>query len=94
MPNPVLYDLDQGVATLTLNRPDKLNAINYAMADFLLELLDRLEADPDVRVVILTGAGERAFSAGGDIHEFTQSVGRGANAAVSRRCGAAEPQAD
>jgi enoyl-CoA hydratase/carnithine racemase len=44
--------------------------------------LDQIEVAPDVRAVILTGAGERAFSAGADIHEFSQSVGRGANTAV------------
>jgi enoyl-CoA hydratase/carnithine racemase len=81
MSDPVLCDVSNGVATLTLNRPARLNAINYALADALLALLDRLETAPDVSVVILTGAGERAFSAGGDIHEFSESVRRGAAAA-------------
>jgi enoyl-CoA hydratase/carnithine racemase len=79
---PLLCDVADSISTVTLNRPEKLNAINYAMADALLALLDRLEVDPEVRAVILTGAGERAFSAGGDIHEFSQSVRLGANAAV------------
>lgn len=79
MPAPelILLDIDDEIATLTLNRPEKLNAISYALADRLLERLDAIEVDPAIRAVILTGAGERAFSAGGDIHEFSQSVGRG-----------------
>jgi enoyl-CoA hydratase len=82
MTSTVLCSVAGGIATLTLNRPDKLNAINYAMIDTLLGLLDRLEADGEVRALILTGAGERAFSAGGDIPEFSESVRRGAAAAV------------
>jgi enoyl-CoA hydratase/carnithine racemase len=70
------------IALLTLNRPDKLNALNYEMIDRLMERLDEIEGTSDVRAVILTGAGERAFSAGADIHEFSQSVRRGANTAV------------
>ncbi|HET8729089.1 MAG TPA: crotonase/enoyl-CoA hydratase family protein [Alphaproteobacteria bacterium] len=82
MSNPVLCDVAEGIATLTLNRPEKLNAINYAMADALVAALDAVEADPGVRAVILTGAGDRAFSAGGDIHEFSRSVRHGAETAV------------
>jgi enoyl-CoA hydratase len=82
MSSTVLCEIAGGIATLTLNRPDKLNAINYAMIDTLLGLLDRLEADSAVRALILTGAGERAFSAGGDIPEFSESVRRGPEAAV------------
>lgn len=82
MSNPVLCDVADGIATLTLNRPEKLNAIDYAMADALLAALDAIEADAGVRAIILTGAGDRAFSAGGDIHEFSQSVRRGPEAAV------------
>lgn len=82
MAKPVLCEITDGIATLTLNRPEKLNAINYAMVDTLLAMLDTIEADTDVSAVILTGAGERAFSAGGDIHEFSQSVRSGADTAV------------
>lgn len=74
------------IALLTLNRPEKLNAINYAMADRLLALLDKIEADGSIRAVILTGAGERAFSAGGDIHEFSRSIRNGADEAVRDFC--------
>ena len=70
------------VGVLTLNRPEKLNALNYAMNDLLMGHLDRLEADGAVRAVILTGAGERAFSAGGDIPEFQASIAEGVDNAV------------
>ena len=62
----VLYDADDGVARITLNRPIVLNAINKNVTRLLDRALDRAEADDDVRAVILTGAG-RAFSAGGDL---------------------------
>jgi enoyl-CoA hydratase/carnithine racemase len=78
----LLCDVTDGVATLTLNRPDKLNAISYAMVDALVAALDALESDAQVGAVILTGAGERAFSAGADIREFSESVRDGADAAV------------
>jgi enoyl-CoA hydratase len=58
------------VATITINRPDKLNALNEPTRAAIVSALDRFESDPDVRVVILTGAGEKAFIAGADIAEF------------------------
>lgn len=82
MSNPVLCEIADGIATLTLNRPEKLNAINYAMADALLAALDAIEADARVGAVILTGAGERAFSAGADVREFSRSVRLGPETAV------------
>ncbi len=64
--------IDQGgtIVTLTLNRPDKLNAIDSPMLDALEKILAEIERDTEVRVVVLTGAG-RAFSAGADIKEWT-----------------------
>lgn len=82
MTDLVIRECRDGVTTLRLNRPDRLNAIDYALADELLRHLDELETDDAVRAVILTGSGERAFSAGGDIHEFAASVQRGVNAAI------------
>ena len=61
---------DGGVAWVTLNRPDVLNAINMRMRDELWEMMHAVRDDPDVRVVVFTGAGDRAFSAGADISEF------------------------
>jgi enoyl-CoA hydratase/carnithine racemase len=82
MPNHMLVEISDKVALLTLNRPEKLNALSYALIDELMALLDTIEADRAVQAVILTGAGERAFSAGGDIPEFTRSVYAGADIAV------------
>ena len=82
MTDLVLSETREGVTVLTLNRPEKLNALNYALIDRLLVVLDAVEVDGSVRAVILTGAGERAFSAGGDIHEFSGSVARGADVAL------------
>jgi len=59
-----------GFAWVTLNRPDVLNAINMEMRDELWDLTHAVRDDPDVRVVIFRGAGDRAFSAGADISEF------------------------
>ena len=58
---------DAGVATLTLNRPDALNALDVDMLDRLPGLLQQLSEDDSVRCVVVTGAGDRAFCAGGDI---------------------------
>lgn len=82
MSDTVTMSLSGGIALLTLNRPQQLNALNYALIDRLMALLDTIELADEVRAVILTGAGDRAFSAGADIHEFRQSVMRGANEAV------------
>ncbi len=62
---PVLYEKRDSIATLTLNRPDTLNAMNEAMMAEFERLLLEIEADPEVRAVVLTGAG-RGFSSGGD----------------------------
>ena len=82
MTHLVLSETCDGVTILTLNRPEKLNALNYALMDRLLAILDDIEVDDGVRAVILTGAGERAFSAGGDIDEFSASVALGADVAM------------
>jgi enoyl-CoA hydratase len=82
MSTTVTCEASDGIAVLTLNRPDKLNAINYEMADTLLALLDVLEADKEVAAIIITGAGDRAFSAGADITEFSGSVAVGPSTAV------------
>jgi len=80
----VTMRVDQGIALLTLNRPDQLNALNYALIDRLMALLDEIELINNIRAVILTGAGERAFSAGADIREFRESVKLGPTEALRR----------
>jgi len=62
------------VALITLNRPEKLNAMSYELACELDEELTKVESDDGVRAVVLTGAGPRAFSAGGDIHQMVRST--------------------
>jgi enoyl-CoA hydratase/carnithine racemase len=70
MTEPVLFDVnDRGVATITLNRPDRLNAINLAMRDLLWNYLESIREMPDVRILVFRGEG-RCFSAGADISEF------------------------
>lgn len=66
----VLFDIDaRGVATITLNRPERLNAINMAMRDLLWTYLEACRDTPDVKLILFRGEG-RAFSAGADISEF------------------------
>ena len=62
----ILYDVEDGILTITLNRPDKLNAFTVTMMNELIEAFDRADADDAVRAVIVTGAG-RAFCAGADL---------------------------
>jgi enoyl-CoA hydratase/carnithine racemase len=78
----VLRQDDGRVALLTLNRPGKLNALNYELIDRLATRLDEIETEDAIRVVVLTGSGDRAFSAGADIAEFAPSVRKGAAAAL------------
>ena len=70
MNGEILFSSDGAVATLVLSNPDKLNAIDSAMWIALREALDRVAADPALRCLILRGAGDKAFAAGGDIEEF------------------------
>jgi enoyl-CoA hydratase len=67
----ILYEVAGGVATVTLNRPAVHNAMNEAMRGDLLRCFEALAHDDEVRVVVVTGAGGKAFSAGADIREFT-----------------------
>lgn len=65
----ILYDKSNGVVRLTLNRPEKLNAVNLAMRDELWSAFEAFRDDPDARVLVLRGAGD-AFCAGADISDF------------------------
>jgi enoyl-CoA hydratase len=66
----VLYQVAEGVATITINRPKKLNALNMAVIKTMRGFFQQAEEDPSVRVVILTSAEDKAFAAGADITEF------------------------
>ena len=73
LPN-LLTELDDGVLTVTLNRPERLNALNREAHESLEDLWSDVARDPEVRVVLLTGAG-RAFCAGGDVKDMAERSG-------------------
>jgi enoyl-CoA hydratase len=66
----IILEHEKGIATLYINRPEKLNALNKATIQELHETLALVDNNPDVRVIIITGSGEKAFVAGADIAEF------------------------
>jgi enoyl-CoA hydratase len=66
----LLYETAAGVATITINRPQVLNSLNQATLGELALVLKEAGSDPGVRVVILTGAGEKAFIGGADVIEL------------------------
>ena len=66
----IIYETKEGIATITFNRPKALNALNGALLGELSQALDKIAADEDIRVLILTGAGEKSFVAGADISEL------------------------
>ena len=70
----ILTERLEKVAIITMNRPEKLNALSYELAMELDEELKEIENNDDVCAVILTGAGPRAFSAGGDIMQMVKST--------------------
>lgn len=69
----IRYEAKDGVATVTLARPDVHNAMNETMRRELTEVFESLATRDDVRCIVVTGAGERAFSAGADIREFVET---------------------
>lgn len=74
MSDSVLFDArDDGIAIITLNRPEKRNALGLDIREGLFKAWDRFERDPDLRIAILTGAGEKAFCAGGDLKEMVEN---------------------
>lgn len=70
MAENIILDRTDRIARITINRPDKLNALNIRTRQEMAEALDELRADDAIRVVVITGAGEKAFVAGADINEF------------------------
>jgi len=84
MAEDVLETVKDGVAVLTLNRPERLNAMSGPMLDTLLEALPRLAEDPGVGVVVLTGAG-RGFCAGGDVKAMAEGASSAARPSRKRR---------
>jgi 2-(1,2-epoxy-1,2-dihydrophenyl)acetyl-CoA isomerase len=84
MTETILYEARDGIATITLNRPDSLNALLPEMSDHLTELVAQADADDAVRVIILTGAG-KAFSAGADLKLMGRPDRLGRSALVGRQ---------
>lgn len=72
----ILYEVSEGIATITLNRPDKLNAFTGRMMHEIISALDITDADDDVKVVIFTGAG-RAYCAGADLSSGGETFAKG-----------------
>src|SRR5688572_11078430 len=68
----LLVDIDGSIATVSVNRPDKRNALNATVRREIVAALDALRDNNDVRVIIFTGVGDKAFIAGADIGEFAQ----------------------
>lgn len=66
----IVFQIEQGIATVTFNRPKALNALNRELLAELTQALEAVQADEEIRVLILTGAGEKAFVAGADITEL------------------------
>lgn len=81
----ILVEKENGVAILTLNRPDKLNAMNRQLTAELQEAVKSMSADDDIGCIVITGAGQRAFSAGGDIHEQREDDRRYTQEELDRR---------
>src|SRR5688572_25910872 len=75
-PEVVLYEARSGVATITINRPDRRNAISPEVVTGISEALAQAEGDGSVRVVVLTGAGDKAFCAGGDLGGSSMDGGK------------------
>lgn len=72
----LLYSHDDRVTTITLNRPERHNALSVALVDEIIRAVAQADADPETRVVIVTGAGGRAFSSGYDIKESAEKPKR------------------
>ncbi len=88
MSDNVLVEKTDGVAILTMNRPDQLNAMNQALSAELHDAVVRMSADDEVGCIVITGAGTRAFSAGGDIHEQREDDRRYSQAELDARTAA------
>jgi len=84
MYNTILTELDNGTMVITINRPDKMNALNTNVIEDLGAALDEVYNNADVKTAIITGAGEKAFVAGADISEFG-GLGADGGMALARR---------
>lgn len=86
MEEAVLYSVENGIATITMNRPKAMNSMNDGLIDGLHAALDKVEADPEVKAVVLTGSG-KAFCAGGDLNYLNGLEGVGEKKAFIAKVG-------
>ena len=84
MYSSLLVEIENRIATITINRPDKLNALNKTVIEELSKALDELIADTNVQAAIITGSGPKAFVAGADISEFSSLDAAGGKALAKR----------
>ena len=89
----IKLEVADGVVTITLNRPDRLNALGAAMRNQLFEALEAMETDPEARVVMITGAG-RAFCSGGDVKEMSERRNADGSSSMEARPGDFLPMRD
>lgn len=75
MADEVLYEVSEGVARLTINRPERRNALSWTVVGELRRRTAEAKADPEVRVLVLTGAGDKAFCAGADLSGMAEGAG-------------------
>ena len=94
MSSELLYDVADGVARVTINRPERRNALSWGVISGIRTRIAEAKADDAVRVVVLTGAGDKAFCAGADLGGMAEGAGyldlhdgRGELAGCSRTCG-------
>jgi E-phenylitaconyl-CoA hydratase len=85
----ILYEKQDGVATITLNRPDRHNAFSVAMAGELRDAWSQVKADPEVVAVVVTGAGDKAFCTGMDVADVATGTAREESARIERETGKA-----
>jgi enoyl-CoA hydratase/carnithine racemase len=85
MADYILIEKSEGVAILTMNRPEQLNAMNQQLTAELHEAVVEANADESIGCIVVTGAGRRAFSAGGDIHEQREDDRRFSQAELDAR---------
>ena len=69
---PLIFNVEDGMGIVTFNRPEVHNAVNQAVIEQLEKVLDEVEKDPQIRVLVLTGAGEKSFVSGSDIKELSK----------------------
>lgn len=87
--NEILYEVTGGVGVLTINRPEARNALNWRAQERFAAVVEEAGSDRDLRVLIITAAGEKAFASGGDLKELSNDTGEESGVRLNRIMGAA-----